>query len=302
MKLAGLVFATLVSGTTLLGSPVWAAEHSTLEQIANSKVLTIANSLTSPPWQFRDASNLPAGFSIDLDRMLAKDLGVDLVTIDMDWAGLIPALLTRKSDILATTMSVTPERAKRIAFTSEAWYTTGVTAFMPPAAQVKSWEELNRSGIRVSAKTGTTGVDTARALFPLAELQTYPSDVDIFQAVKTGRADVALNDAETKSVAKIYDLAPVTAPRELITNDPWAFATRPHDDATWAYLNEFLKKIKADGRYAALKAYWVDSEDWKHDYMEKRAGLSDQRLSLIKRLDIQDYVPNVNGKSRASLK
>lgn len=269
----------------------------TLGEIVKAKKIVIMNDLSSAPWQFRDANGNPAGFSIDLDRLIAAKLDVDLEMRNVEWAGLIPGLLSRKSDILATSMSTTFKRAQQILFTNESWYSTGVVAIVKPEAKGESWETLNVAGKRIAVKAGTNAVDAAKQFFPNAELQTYPNDVDAYQSLKTDRVDAVLNDLAVLGVVKSeYGFEAMTQPRQLITTDTWSFAVRPDDVYTWQYLNFFLTKIKESGELDALKKYWVDGEMWKKDFLEKNGGVSEERKKLVELLGIGAYVPESDGK------
>ena len=42
---------------------------------------------------YRDENGDPAGYDVELMKMLANDIGVELEVVDMDFPGLIPALL-----------------------------------------------------------------------------------------------------------------------------------------------------------------------------------------------------------------
>lgn len=289
-KLATLALGMLLAATCASS----AAEDvkGTLGEIVKAKKIVIMNDLSAAPWQFRDANGNPAGFSVDLDRLIAAKLDVDLEMRNVEWAGLIPGLLSRKSDILATSMSTTFKRAQQILFTTESWYSTGVVAIVKPEDKDKSWEELNQSGKRIAAKAGTNAVDAAKQFFPNAELQTYPNDVDTYQSLKTGRVDAILNDLAVLGVVKAeYGFEALSQPRQLITTDTWGFAVRPGDNYTWQYLNFFLAKIKEGGELDALKKYWVDGETWKKDFLEKNNGVSEERKKLVELLGIGAYVP-----------
>ncbi len=191
-KWAALAFGLVMA----FASAASAAEDSrgTLGEIVKAKKIVIMNDLSAAPWQFRDANGNAAGFSVDLNRLIAAKLDVDLEMRNVEWAGLIPGLLARKSDILATSMSTTFKRAQQILFTQGSWYSTGVVAIVKPENKDKSWEELNQEGKRIAVKAGTNAVDAAKQFFPKAELQTYPNDVDTYQALKTDRVDATLND------------------------------------------------------------------------------------------------------------
>ena len=286
--------ALLMAATTVVS----AADdpRGTIGEILKAKKIVIMNDLSAAPWQFRDANGNPAGFSVDLDRLIAAKLDVDLEMRNVEWAGLIPGLLSRKSDILATSMSTTFKRAQQILFTTGSWYSTGVVAIVKAEDKDKSWEELNQPGKRLAVKAGTNAVDAAKQFFTQADVQSYPNDVDTYQALKTGRVDASLNDLAVLGVVKAeYDFEALSEPRQLITADTWGFAVRPGDIYTWQYLNFFLAKIQESGELDALKKYWVAGETWKKDFLEKNSGVSEDRKKLVELLGIGAYVPENNG-------
>ena len=64
-----------------------------------------------------DSDGEPAGYDVELMKMLAKDMKVELEVVDMDFPGLIPALLAEKVDMLSVGLVNTPERALALEFT-----------------------------------------------------------------------------------------------------------------------------------------------------------------------------------------
>lgn len=299
-KLAGLAVGLFLAFTA--GASAQQEARGTLGEILKAKKIVIMNDLSAAPWQFRDANGNAAGMSIDLNRLIAAKLDVDLEMRNVEWAGLIPALLTRKSDILATTMSTTFRRAQQILFTRESWYSTGIVAIVRPDDKEKSWDELNQPGKRLAVKAGTNAVDAAKQFFSKAELQTYPNDVDTYQALKTGRVDAILNDLAVLGVVSAeYGFEPLSKPRQLITQDTWGLAVRPGDVYTWQYLDFFLTKIRESGELDALKKYWVDGETWKADFLQKNNGVSDERKQLVELLGIGAYTQDSGDGSRMKL-
>ena len=81
----------------------------TLAELRKRGALKVGFS-TFPPWAMQSADGEWIGFEIDVARELAKYLNLKLELVPTAWAGIIPALLTGKFDVIIARTSVTPER------------------------------------------------------------------------------------------------------------------------------------------------------------------------------------------------
>jgi len=298
------VAVTVMAFFLLFSMVAYAADpRGTIAEIEKRGKLRIAYNCASEHYQFRDVNNHPVGMAIDLGKMIAANLDVDMEITDMDWSGLIPALLTRKTDFLATTMSTTFSRAQRVLFTKEKWYVTGVSAWARKADGYQNWEQLNAKKANIGAVAGTVSAEVAKEYLSGAKLQTYQLDADVWGALHTKRIDAALNDNVFKRVLeeRYPGFQLLTDPRELIKTDTWAFTIRPDDQFTWHYLNFFLEKAKENGQLSALGKYWTTGDQWKKDYLQK-GPVSKEREELVHFLGIEDYSPYVGDKYRVKVK
>jgi len=84
-----------------------------------------ATSWGAPPFVWVDGEGRYVGFDADVLRSIAIIEGFNLAKpLDMDFAGLIPALVAGKYDIFFGFITITEERAKVIDFTDPYWETT----------------------------------------------------------------------------------------------------------------------------------------------------------------------------------
>jgi len=72
-------------------------------------------------------------------------MGVKVTFLDFDWDGLIPALLSKKADILAADMTPTVKRAMKIGFTKPFMY-TGSVVFVKADSPIKSINDAKKAG------------------------------------------------------------------------------------------------------------------------------------------------------------
>src|SRR5271170_5448327 len=90
-----------------------------------SNRLVVGMELAYPPFEMIDQQGQPAGVSVDLAHDLGKQLGREVQIENIPFHGLIPSLQTRKIDLVISSMTATPERAKSIAF-SDPYLQTGL--------------------------------------------------------------------------------------------------------------------------------------------------------------------------------
>src|SRR5262245_64185824 len=75
---------------------------SLLDEIPKRGTLDVITQLKYPPEMYRDSSNQPAGYDIELLKMMAKDLNVKLNVLDQDkFDTIVPALLAKKGDLIS---------------------------------------------------------------------------------------------------------------------------------------------------------------------------------------------------------
>jgi polar amino acid transport system substrate-binding protein len=90
-----------------------------LEEIKKSGKLVLGTAADYPPYEFHkliDGKDEIVGFDIEIAKLIAAELGVELEIIDMKFEGLLPALVTDDIDIIVAGMVADEERAKTVDF------------------------------------------------------------------------------------------------------------------------------------------------------------------------------------------
>jgi polar amino acid transport system substrate-binding protein len=109
-----------------------------------------------PPFEMTDIHGNPAGVSVDLAKALGAYLGRPVEIENIPFDGLIPALQTRKIDLIISSMTATAERARAIAF-SDPYLKTGLCLLVGKTSPIQSIEEADQPGRVIAVKRGTTG-------------------------------------------------------------------------------------------------------------------------------------------------
>jgi polar amino acid transport system substrate-binding protein len=239
----------------------------TLDEIAQRGELRVACQTQGPPFSFIDKNGKRTGSSIELCEMLAKDMGVKVTFLDFDWDGLIPALLSKKADILAADMTPTIKRAMKIGFTRPFMY-TGSVVFVKSESSIKNINDAKKAGLKIAVLLGSTGENEAKKAFPQAELKSYKGGGPLLlDAVMQGQADFGVNDASAV-VGGLANYPPnsIRILPDQLSKEPLAFAVRYDSQDLLELVNLFFHNAGLDGRLEQNLNYWVNTLDWKKDH------------------------------------
>jgi polar amino acid transport system substrate-binding protein len=243
------------------------AYSGTLDDIAQRGELRIACQTQGPPFSFVDKNGKRAGSSIEFCELMAKEMGVKVAFQDYDWDGLIPALLSKKADILAADMTPTLKRAMKIAFSTPFMY-TGSVVFTKADGPIKSMADCRKPGLKIAVLLGSTGETDAKNAFPSAELKSYKGGGPLLiDAVLKGHADIGVNDSSAV-VGQMANFPPNSLKifPDMISKLPLAFAVRYDSMDLLEWINLFFLHISLDGRLDKNINYWVNTLDWKKDH------------------------------------
>lgn len=133
-------------------------ELTKIEKIKKAGKIVVGTCADYPPYEFHkeiDGKDMIVGFDIEIAKVIAADLGVELEIKDMKFDGLLPALVSDKIDFIAAGMSVTEERLKSVDF-SKTYYTEVQKIILKKELedQVKTKEDLK--GLKIGAQKAST--------------------------------------------------------------------------------------------------------------------------------------------------
>lgn len=186
----GLVVA--LAATFALAAP---ASAQTLDTIIKRGKILIAVDMGSPPYAMTNQQMQPEGSDVETAQLLAKDLGVELEIVPTTGQGRIPVLLSGKADLTIATFSITPERAKSVAFSNPYGIIRSVV-FGPKSANIKSPQDL--VGKKIGVTRGTTQEPQLVASAPAGtEIVRFDDDATSIAALASGQVD-ALGTADNR--------------------------------------------------------------------------------------------------------
>ena len=186
MKMTGLVATVSILAFAVLALGQ-GARADALDDIKAAKKIRIAIDLGLPPYGMTDDKMQPTGSDVETARLLAKDLGVEFELVPTTGATRIPALQTGKADLVISTLSITPERAKVIDFSVPYAPLRTVVAGVK-SINVKSIADLD--GKTVGTTRGTTHDTYLSQNAKNAKIVRYEDDATTAQAFVSGQVDL----------------------------------------------------------------------------------------------------------------
>jgi len=218
--------------------------------------LVVGMEMAYPPFEMRGPDNKPDGISVRMAEDLAKYIGRPLELRDTEWNGIIPALQTKKIDLIISSMTKTPERARQIAF-SDGYVTNGLCMLVRWGSPIKSISDVKHGEHKLAVKVATTGHQWARKELPGVELITLDESAACVLEVIQGKADAFVYDQiSIYQFWKKYEneTRPILKP---IREETWAIGLHKDDVELLEQVNQFLIDYRAKGRFDELAEQYM---------------------------------------------
>jgi polar amino acid transport system substrate-binding protein len=237
--------------------------------------ITLGFSQAPPEAYLDEKTKQPSGVDWEINKAVLDWLGIKNVKIEwMPWESQVPALLSKRTDVIAGNIHHTPERDKVISFSGPAWwYGPAIVVVKGNPLGIKSYDDLK--GKRVGSISGSA----ADYYLRLIGVTTTPFkvSVDEMQSLNQGRLDAVLDDdlvyfdfAKHVPDAKIEALWSIAVPDSIIDGGGYGmarFALRKEDCSLRAGYTQALAEERANGHVS---------------YILKKYGLSDRNLVFFK--------------------
>lgn len=215
--------------------------------------------LSYPPFETIGPDGQPEGVSVEIAKALAENLGRPLKIENMPFTGLIPALKTGKIDLIISSMTATPERAKAVAF-SDPYLTTGLGALVPMNSDVRNPADIDKPGNTVVVRQGTTGEVFARKNLKDARLLTLDKESACVVEVTQGKATAFIYDQMSVFQNNKRNPATTRALLAPLQTESWAVALRQGDADLLKQVNTFLSVFRAEGGFDKLSERFLAEE------------------------------------------
>lgn len=217
-----------------------------------------------PPFFAKDASGQWQGWEIDLMNAVCGEMKEQCSIVELSWDGLIPALQSKKFDVIWSSMSNTPERSKVIDFTDK-YYNTPSTLIGPKDEKVGATAQ-DVKGKTIGIQVSTIQSDYFKKYFAgVADEKTYQTLDEAFQDLAAGRIDYVFGDSlaldaflKSDSGKDCCAKAGDVADDKEILGAGVSGGLRKEDTELKAKLNAAIAAVRASGKYDEITKTYFD--------------------------------------------
>jgi polar amino acid transport system substrate-binding protein len=215
-------------------------------QLISDGTLTVCSDIPYAPFDVMDGETY-TGFDGDLVNEIATGLDLELQVKDSGFDGLQSGLSlnSNQCDLVASAMTITEDREKQLDFT-DGYYDSEQSLMVPTGSDIASIDDL--AGKKVGVQQGTTGKAYTEENAPEGtDVISFPSDAEMFNAIKAGQVDALLQDLPVNiEHTKGGDFEIV---EQYSTGEEYGFAVKQGNTSLKEAVDEQLGTMRDDGTY-----------------------------------------------------
>lgn len=220
------------------------------------RTLTVGSDTTYPPFETIAQDGQAVGFDVDVVNAICEKINCVAEFKTTAWDGIFPALANGEFDMVASGVSITPERDQIVDFTEPYLAVTEAIAVRVEDEDL-TLADFTDGDLILGAQTGTTNATTAETLVGRDRLRLYDNFNTAVQALLTGDVDgVEIDGTSANAFVEQYAGDLVVNIADVESGTDLGFVV-PEGDALVDDLNAGLEAIKADGTLDTLEDKWL---------------------------------------------
>lgn len=247
---------TLLAATTAIFAAVAGTTAALASGLLEEGKLKAGSDLIYPPYNYLE-NGVAKGFDADVLALIAPTMNVEVEFLDTRFANLIPGLRSKKYDMIASALYVTPERAKVIDYVSYAL--SGASLIVRADGDKNPKQPSDLCGLRVGSQQGAAWIPSLQAVSkdecgasPIT-IQEFGTSAEAGQALFSNGVDVQIVDAGVgKAAVDASNGRLKVASEEMLYPIVIGFGVAKGNDELKSKLEAGLAAITASGEYQKL--------------------------------------------------
>lgn len=246
---------TALAGLMAFGLTQTAANAADLPDVLKSGTIKIAVPENFAPFGSLGDEGEHVGYDVDVAKMIAEDLGVELELVPVTSKQRIPYLETDRVDLVIATLGANPERAKSIWF-SHAYAPFYSGAFAKPDVAVASVADF--AGKKIAVTGGTLeDLSITESAPDGAEIIRFGDNAATIAAYVSGQADVIVTgNMVALGISNDHPEFGLET-KFVIANSPSFIGVKTGNIDLLQWVNVFVLHKKLNGKLNELSVKWL---------------------------------------------
>ncbi|MDI5929714.1 transporter substrate-binding domain-containing protein [Rhizobium leguminosarum] len=247
-----------LAAATFLGVSFGIAHADALENITSAGKIRISIDPAAPPYSIMDQDGKYAGSEVEVAEKLAKDLNLQLEVIPTSPANRIPYLLSGKTDLVISTLSITDERKKVIDF-SKPYSAIQIVVGAPKSDSLSKLEDL--VGKQVAVTRGSTNdTEITKAALPGTNIVRFEDDSTSITAILSGQASYYVTAPALLTTVNKKNPSAELEPKIVLKTNITGIGIKKGETALQEKLNAWIDASLKDGSLNSLykKNFGID--------------------------------------------
>ncbi len=218
---------------------------------AAKPVLKVGTDATYEPFETIDPKTGQfVGFDMELIKMVADEMGMELQLQNIGWDGIIPGLMNGNYDCLISAMTITDERKKQINFSIPYFSIRQAIVVKVDNTKVKGISDL--IGKAVAVQNGTTG-DLYASKIKDVKMKRFDTNPQAVQELLNNNAEAAvMDDLVAFSAIKKTKGLKVIEIKDADKED-YGIGIKKSNEDLLNKINKAITTLKSNGKLAALE-------------------------------------------------
>lgn len=247
-----------------LGLASLEADAQVLDRVVESRELRIATSGNQPPFSAVSRGGELIGLEVDLARMLAEAMNVNLTLMSLPFPELLPALEKGDVDMVISGLSITPQRARDFAWVGP-YVLSGKSVLTDSATLVsmRTPRDLDKPELTLVTLKGSTSEDYAKRVAPSAKLVTTSSYDEAVKLLLDGGANAMVADRPVCVLTVLRNPArDLATPSVPFSVEPIGIALPAKDERLFNLVDTYIDAFEKTGLLEELRKKWLQDSDW----------------------------------------
>jgi polar amino acid transport system substrate-binding protein len=237
VAIAALVAASPIAMTS--------ANADALQDITSKGKLRVSIDPAAPPYSVLDETGNYEGSEVEIAKKLAADWKLELELVPTSAANRIPYLVSGRSDVVISTLSITDERKKVIDF-SKPYSAIQIVVGAPQTENVSKLDDLVSKRVAVT-RGSTNDAEITKAALPGTDIVRFEDDATSITALLSGQASYYVTAPALLTTVNAKNPSAKLEPKIVLKTNVTGIGVKKGEASLQEKLNAWVNSSLADG-------------------------------------------------------